>query len=678
MGGFNRRFGFFPGTEVITQIEGVVIVDLPPPGTISGVGTGTVGIVGEFTDATYGVAVSSTGIVTGNPQPTEIFSGQDLLNKGGPFDSTIGEFGGDQGNAFATLRNKRFARLIIVPIDNITPVAGGMGGVRVWRDLPTNQSATVAQPIVPVPGAVVEAGREFRNGANRVRNAKRFVFTDTIAYHAGTDGAVTPVGLPAVTQTFDSLTGLFTTVVRSDGTVGVRVGDILVVGVIGAAGAQGTDAATLRVSAITDADTLVLERMDGSNFTVSNWIAGTLLAWRLHIASTADSSGVLGNNGLVLSGAGGYQVPVRPLDATIAVGLALTPAIVPPAGTANSYDPLSGLTAKAHPSQALTYDANVHAPNAAANATLGTRYKAALDACLDDNYPARDINIMVSSRKYSVTRVDLKTHVLTASDRGLTRTACLAPSLDTVTLATVLGDADPGVGANRSDRLTYSWPGAIHSVPEAVGISIATADAKTTTDGILDDSFDGWLASILSNLAPERNPGEATPTTATVLSPVLGFQRGAPKLGMNEYIQLRQKGVAALRLDKTAGPIVQSGITTSLVAGQKNIFRRRMADFIQDSIAGRLVQFAKQPLTQQLKDGAVTEVVAFLNELLSPNNPAAQRIDAFQVDDRSGNTPTLTAQGIFVIIVRVRLTPTADFIVLQTEIGEGVTISQAA
>ncbi len=108
------------------------------------------------------------------------------------------------------------------------------------------------------------------------------------------------------------------------------------------------------------------------------------------------------------------------------------------------------------------------------------------------------------------------------------------------------------------------------------------------------------------------------------------------------------------------------------------IARRRMADYCQDSIAQRVNQLAKQPLTNQLKDSAVAEITAFLSELLSENNPAAQRIDAYQVDDRSGNTPTSLAAGIYVVIVRVRLTPSADFIVLQTEIGENVTISQVA
>jgi hypothetical protein len=164
----------------------------------------------------------------------------------------------------------------------------------------------------------------------------------------------------------------------------------------------------------------------------------------------------------------------------------------------------------------------------------------------------------------------------------------------------------------------------------------------------------------------------------TLMSSVVGFQRGVSGLGLNEYTALRAAGIVALRIDRTAGAIYQSGITTSLTSGEKNINRRRMADFIEDSLAERLVQFSKLPQTQQLKDGAVGESEAFLADLRSINNPSAQRIDAYQVDDKSGNTPALSAKGIYVIIARVRLTPTSDFIVIQAEIGENVVIQQLA
>jgi hypothetical protein len=667
MAGFIRRFGYFPGTEVITQIEGVVVVDLPPPGGIDGVGTGTVCMVGEFADASYAVDVTTTGIVTGNPTPIEIFSGQDLINKVGGFDEFIGQFGGALGNGFASLRNKKFSRLIVCPVDNITPGAGSQYALRFWRDLPTNKSATDPTPIVPVSGGTVAAGREFKAGANRVRVAKRFTFSDSLAYVQGTDGEWLTAAA-AATQVFISASSTFIT-------DGVQVGDIIVIGVLGASGVQGTMAGTYRITAVISETELSIQKLNGSNF---ESVAGTAIVFRIHEAAVADTAGCVAAANVVLSDASGYAVPARPLDATIAAATVLTPSSVPDAGSATSWDPLSGLAGITHPTGSLTYDAHVHAVNAANHATLDARYQSAIDACMSDDYPARDINIILAARKSSTIRAKLKSHVLTAASRGLTRTTCLAPELTNVSLTAILADADPGVGANRSDRVNFSWPGCTHLVPEAVGFAIATADSKTTTDGILDDTFDTWLASILSNLAPERNPGQASAPVPEVLAPVLGFQRGVSGLGMAEYIQLRAKGVAALRLDKTVGPVVQSGVTTSLISGEKNIARRRMADFIQDSIAQRLVQFAKQPLSTQLKDAAVAEVNAFLTTLLSENNPAAQRIDAFQVDDKSGNTPEMTAQGIYVIIVRVRLTPTADFIVLQTEIGEGVTIRQAA
>lgn len=672
MAGFIRRFGYFPGVDVIRQIEGVVIVDLPPPASINGVGTGTCAHVGEFADATYAVTASSSGVLTANPVPVEVYGSQDFINKAGGFDASIGNFGSAEGNGFCTLRSKRFSRLVVVPIDNITPSSGSAYGIRVWRQLPTNQSTTSPQPIVPVAGGTVLAGREFKSGSNRVRCAKTFTFADTLAFASGVDGVVTPAGLPAATQIFNSPGATFQT-------SGVQVGDLLVLGVLGGAGAYGTDARTFRVVTVTDQNNLVIQEMNGVNFTVGTWVVGATLPWRIHTGACGDTSALVAELHLALSGAGGSVVPARPVDATVAAATELTPTVVPTAGSANTWDVLSGLTAMTHPTGALTYDALIHGVagvGPANNSTLDARYQSAIDALLQDAAPARDVNLVFSSRKSSTIRSKLATHCSVARSRGLTRTCQVSPQLVTQTVNGAIAGTDPGVGANRADYVDYSWPGCQISVPEAVGTSLATADGKMTTDGLLDNSMDGWLSAILSNLPPERNPGEATPITQGVLSPILGFQRGAPKLDITSYTALRQNGIAALRLDRTVGPIIQSGVTTSLISGEQNISRRRMADYIQDSIAQAIVPFSKQLLTSQLTDSIIAEVHAFLNGLQSPNNPAAQRITDYSVDSVSGNTPQTLAQGIFVLIVRVRLTPTANFIVVQTDISENTEIIQ--
>jgi hypothetical protein len=651
-----RRYQFFPGTEVITALEGVVIVDLPPPGSIQGVSTGKTALIGEFADMTYAVLANSSGEIATKHQPVQVFTTQDMLNKVGSFDPTLGEFGGDCGNGFVELRSKKFSALVLVPVNLCSD-----RGTRVWRTLPTCRTATDPNPVVPMQAATVVAGREFRSGANRIRLGARHSFSGDVDYARGIVASVTAAGA-AVTQT--------ALLVGVDYVSLISVGDAFVLGVIGGVGALGANADTYRITAVTlvGADTqITVQKRDGSSF---DWTTGAALPFRLHLQRTYDS-GAAGN---ILSAVAGYRLPARPLDATIAAATTVSPTVVPAAATATTWDPLSDLKFRTHPTGALTYTAAIQAPNAVNSASLDALYQDAIDSLLGDSLPQRDVSILWAARKSSTIRTKLRTHVLTQSENGVGRMACISPELTTLSNTAVQADTDPGVGGNRDERVIYDWPGLRVSVPEAVGFNLAGADGSTVTDGTLDTTSDGWLASIMSNLPPERNPAQGAPPVPSVMAPVLGFQRGVTPPDQGVYTAFRQRGICAPKIDPTIGPMFQSGITTSLIAGQKNINRRRMADFIEDSIAQRLVQFSKLPLTLQLRDGIVAECDAFLSGLLAANNPAAQRISDYQVDPVSGNTPTLEAQGIFVVIIRVRTLATADFIVLQAEVGEGVNI----
>ncbi len=664
MAGFIRRYQAFPTVDTLTLIEGAIIVDLPPPGRIDGVGVGTVCLVGEFQDMSYATKDNGAGGMSRSYRPVEVFSGKDLTDKVGGFDTTLGNIGKTGGNGFISLRNKKFSRLVVLPIN-----LASAKGVRLFRDLPTNKSATDPSPVVPMQAGGVSAGRQFKSGAWRVLVASRVGFLDTADYRHGVDGSVVAAGALA-SNVFTAAGGDFV----NKGSV---VGDILVLGVIGAAGAQGTNAATYRVVSVAAGGTqLTVEKLDGTAFT---WATGGSLAWRLHTALCADSAVGINTN------AAGYSIPARPLDHFIPAATVIPPTSVPAVGTATSWDPLSGLKMKVQAANALDYSAH-QAPNAVNSSALNTEYLAALDSTISEELPAREINIVVCSRKSRGIAAKLKTHVADASAVGMGRCACVSPGLEdmgnvTYVLSEAAGtvtDATFGVGASdvgRDERLIYCWPGAKTSIPEAANLIMVTADGKTTTDGVLDTPSDEWMASVLSVLPPERNPGEATSYTSKVLGNILGLQRDAPTMGMNEYIALRKAGIAALRIDKRVGPVFQSGITTSLTSSQKNINRRRMADYIQDSWASRAIQFSKQPLTNQLKGNIVAEMTAFLDELVSETNPAAQRISGYLMDEKSGNTPDLEAKGIWVLIAKVRTLATADFLVLQTEVGEGVVVT---
>jgi hypothetical protein len=684
MSGFVRRFTNFPPDDVITAIEGINIIDLPPPGSIAGINENVVALVGEFADMTFATGVDSSGVISTSIEPTEIVTGQDLVNKLGGFDFTLGQFGADCGNGMVELRNKSFGRLVVAPV-NLASVSG----VRLWRQLATNKSATDPTPIIPTAGATVPAPLTFVQTSTpieRLNIAGRVSFSGAEAYAVATDGSTTTAS-SAATQTLTSASGAFTTVARSDGKVGVEVGDIVVLGVIGGAGALGTNASTYRVTAVPSATTLTLQTLDGANFVLTT---GSAQPYRIHPGPAADSFGSGATS--VMSNQGSFTVPVRPLtngagtgasnvDGTWTVSTAITPLVAPPSGSATTWDVLSGLAGKVGPTTAIPYTAALQAPNAAQSAALDAAYSAALDALLFDNVPASEVAHVWCARKSATIRSLIRSHVLKASANGVGRTCSISPSLNlniVTALTTVTGDADPGVGANRDERVFDHWPPVKTFVPEAVGQFVKRGDGTTGTDGIIDTTGDGWMSAIMGNLAPERNPGEFSETTKKVLAPVLGYATNVPNLDINAFKLLRLRGISGIRMDKTVGPIFQSGVTTSSISGQKNINRRKMADFIEDSMASAFKPFSKLPLSDQLKDAVMGQADDFLGDLLSPDNKARQRINGYLLDDKSGNTPSSEAKGIFVLIVKVRTTPTADFIVLQFSVGEGVVVSSSS
>ena len=876
--GFVRRYPYFPAQNVITQIEGVIIADLTPPGGVAGVGTGVCAMIGEFADVTYGVQINpASGAVSTFAQPVEIFSAQDLANKVGGFDPTIGEFGNSGGNAFAELKNHTYPRLILVPVNLASPF-----GARLVRALPTNTGPTTPTPVVPMAGATASAATQFLDAsAHRLNSAQAVNFSDQAAYASGVDGIATAA--TGTTQTFASAGTNF----GSTGAAPVTEGDILVLGVIAQSGPQGEDAGTFRVTGtapansaalgaevvgtgvapyalaagqtvevsvdggagvtatflataaaltagsagpytVTVGETLILtingvsttitmpalvaqtaaqtatalnalntpgvlfsnsgtslvitstqlgsgseihftggtgagvfsfsttdtfgtgsavniaattqaevttlltaeltgttvsgaastvikttatgpthtlqviaggttalalglpttlatgiaagtlnqivvEAMDGSSTT---WEAGTALAWRLHTGATADSYGSGKGASITSANQFAFDVPMRPLDATIAAATILQPQNPAPAPGAASWSPTSGLECVTLAS--VVFATNVQAPNKPVNASLEALYLAAFNALLDNSEPAADVDLVCTARTSTNIRSFMNQHVNAASGQGTGRMGTVSPALTVVALNTVLGAADPGVGAQRAERVVYNWPGYQNFVSDAVGFNLTGADGSTVTDGNLDCFLSTQAVSAISQLPPQNNPGQLAQPIPSIMANVLDFQRGlTTNLGINEYTALKAAGIMALRFDRVAGPIFQSGVTTSLTPGQTAISRRRMADFIEDSLAQNYQQFSKLPVTTSLQDNLVSETVSFLEDLLSANNPANQQIVAYSVDDKSGNTPATLAAGIFVVIVNVQLLATADFLVLQvTASNQSIQVTQ--
>lgn len=307
---------------------------------------------------------------------------------------------------------------------------------------------------------------------------------------------------------------------------------------------------------------------------------------------------------------------------------------------------------------------------------LDAAYATAISATADVNSVTREANVIFSARQSNAVRSALRANARLASATGsFGRMACVRPPLNTPKDVATSRSAAPGVGATADQRVIYCYPGFNTFVPMIARLGLSGGDGFTA-DGNVDVGSDGFMASILSQLPPEENPGQLTAFTDAVNS----IETGANVQGfqMGDYTTFRAKGIAAARMDDGVA-IFQSGVTSvdpSVYPQLRNIARRRMADFIQDTLARRGKAFGKKLSTFVRRKAFANEVRQFLESLLARNNTAAQRIAGYTVDSKSGNTQRTLALGIYRLIIRVRTLASLDSIVLETTIGESVEVEE--
>lgn len=327
--------------------------------------------------------------------------------------------------------------------------------------------------------------------------------------------------------------------------------------------------------------------------------------------------------------------------------------------------------------------ANTAALTVLTSGQIDTAYSNAINALLPGSDATDTIEIVASARESAAIRTALQTHVADASAVGRGRSALVRPPIGT-NIATATGSVAPGVGATRSDRVFYCYPHFSQNIEE-----LTTLDP---TESISPSSIlvgqDSAAATILSQLPPENNPGQSTQgiisggllNFISALEPGLVTAGQPTRFTLANYITFKAAGIMALRRDSDLSEwIFQSGVTSvspTLFPSLVTVKRRRMADFIQDSLAVIAKRYNKLPRTEDREDSLLGEIDTFLAGLRSLNNPAAQRIEDYSIDPTTGNTSELAAAGIYVVIISVRLLSTLDNIVLQTNIGEGVEIQE--
>jgi hypothetical protein len=752
--GYVRRWTYDPGNSVLTQIEGVDILDRAPPQSINGVGSGTVNLLGEFENGPFDITTE----VTSATQLASVFGGFGYTYNGvvGQNPCARQRFADSaivpeywNGNGAVHLTGKRYSRLLITRVDtsvgsvNLTRQANLLGGSLFSYALVTGAHLDVSidggsATVVTFTGtaatvnstaaetyANITAGLQLVLGIDSQPNfTVTFLGSDTtqsaviarINAYAGFTMASADGGTKLTLTGIQGGTGGQVRVV-SGTALAANSGPLnLTVGTTSGGGNVANIAAVMPSEINTVVHTAVatayveqllsgqlrIYRSSSTPSTDSIKIASTSTATAFGFpigvtdaASTGNAGtipagtivGVPAGNqyvimqsvnvtataivGTTASGAGPYSVKIRPAtDDGVTVSTSAAPTTV---------NAVNALTPILLDSFAVTNPLTVSA--SLSESAIDAAYTAAIGATLNPDDVSHDINIQLSARQSNSVRLQLKATMQALGDNGgagvLGRVACVRPPIGTLASVAESSVASPGVGATSYDRIIYNYPGVTQSVPAIATIGIVGGTGFTST-GIVTVGSDGYCASVMSQLNPEENPGQLTAVTGAAIALEPNVNGGNP-FSVNDYINFKANGICAPKF--TSGTLVfQSGVTSvnpSTYPSLAPIHRRRMADYIQDSLTSALDGFCKKLMTIARQQAATLMIRQFMIGLLSPQNLNQQRIAGFYLDTKTPNIAPAggiapTSLGIWRFLLLVTTLPSMDDMVIDSMIGDTV------
>lgn len=734
--GFIRRFTTDPSLAELLAIEGVVVIDREQPAVPVGAGTGLVALVAEFEDGDFAPKeiASPADLLQSFGSFGFVYDGVPACNpcaRARRADAALTpEYW--NGNGYMALANKRFAGLVCVRVD------ASVGEVQFTRQASLSGVSDFSVALENGQTLIVDIGAgnvtATFTGAVATTTSAAGVYPTTFTggeqITVDIEGTEYPITFLAADQTqvqvlarlnaaagYTAFVAASPTTIRFDGRVKGTVGSIQIVSLDAAVATALGFAAAAAVAGTGNVPNLAAVTEDDAHAVVVAAVVGTRIdrdaAGRFRVVNTAtpgtgtieidststalafgfttdvEADAASGEDGVIPAGtrvrnsggrelvtmqtvavtadeAGPYTVKVRhAVDDGTGTSFAVSTATVMP----------SAIELGAF---AVT---NAEAIGAAlTEAQLDAKYVEAIDKTKSVKSITKRINILFSARQSNIIRSRLRANVREASAQGcFGRVAVVRPPLGTTTRAQARSTtAQPGVGTYRAHRVIYAYPGLQTYVPLIALRGLEGGDGFSA-DGLVDTGADGWLASVMSLLNPEENPGQET----EFLDAVTGLEAGNPdvqNMDIGDYKLFKAAGICAPRIDDGV-TVFQSGVTSvdpSAHPNQTTISQRRFADFISDSLTPRMNTYVKKLATDERVGTVVGEVQAFLASLKSEPNRALARIEDYSIDPKGGNTPETIAAGIRRLKIKVRMLPSLDVIVLDTEVGQQVRIDLAA
>jgi hypothetical protein len=639
---WTRRFDFDPGNEVLLNIEAVNILDLEPPEPIAGVGSGMCLLVAEFEDGpfetpTQMLSASDLKKIFGDFGYTYGGTGgNNPCARSRKADSAVAaEFW--NGNGHVYLSGKTFAQLTLCRVDTSVGevvfyrLASLLGQPKVAYSLIDGQTLDIDLDGAGAVTATFNGSAAVKTGTSSALGTITAGETVTLGYDAAADFQVTFLAgdtaiAPVVARinqyagfTFASdASGEVRLTGRQAGTggevrvVGGSTGLVAKLGLTVSSAAGTGNVANIAAVTVEEMDSVVSGDVPGAN--VEALADGTP---RLVNTDTTDGTGTIQLDSTSTATDFGFPTDelvdaatdgtagVIPAGTRVGDGasqhLVTMVSLAVTAGNAGPYtakvrhalDDGTGVSSLAAAIDELEAPIELDAfavsnpvgiGAALTEAQVDGKYEDAFDKTRSINNVGKVVNMAYSARQSNSVRRKGRQNAIDASAGGCRGRVFVArPPLGTPP-SMAMGAAEPGIGPYRHKRLVYTFPGVATKVRRIADRGTA-GGAGFTADGVVDVGSDGFLCSIMSQLPPEENPGQQTAFLGAVLS--LESSPNAQDYDINTYIAFKAAGICAPIIeDGIAG--FQSGVTSvdpSQHPAQAPIATRRMADFIQDSLA---------------------------------------------------------------------------------------------
>ncbi len=176
----------------------------------------------------------------------------------------------------------------------------------------------------------------------------------------------------------------------------------------------------------------------------------------------------------------------------------------------------------------------------------------------------------------------------------------------------------------------------------------------------------GYWVGRVSTLYPQESPGNKS----LVYTSGTEFTVSSSDIAACLANRVVPVGVSIPR----GGLGISSGATLSQTPSLNPVYRRRMNDFIVESINTALGAYVDEPITPTLLQDQQSTVSAFLNPLTTNNNESGKpMIASYSVQCNSKNNPvSITSTNTTIIDTLVQLFNMNRFILFRTQIAAGV------